>query len=109
MGTAPDKVLVALQAIKELIEELQKDLFEDSGFQRMKDMILGQSILSLESHEDYLAEFTLAEFKGPGHNHGKETIQNIQNEDKQSFLDFLHEFFAQKPLTFLAGHKDPLT
>jgi zinc protease len=103
MASGHDKVTPAIKAIKEILEKLKLKGLPRKDFNRIKKMIAGQSLLNVQTNEDYANIYSVPTLQGLGldwYHKGNDDINKITYED---FQKELKKVFSKKWNTVIVG------
>lgn len=106
MASGHDKVTPAVKAIKDILERLRVKGLSKKDFNRIKKMIAGQSLLNVQTNEDYANIYSVPTLQGLGldwYHKGNEEINAITYED---FQKEIKKVFSKKWNTIIVGRSD---
>ncbi|OUR93719.1 hypothetical protein A9Q84_19855 [Halobacteriovorax marinus] len=106
MASGHDKVKPALKAIKDILENLRINGLTKRDFNRIKKMIEGQTLLNVQTNEDYANIYSVPTLQGLGldwYHKGNEDISNITHEE---FQKAIKKVFSRKWNTIIVGRED---
>ena len=94
MASGHDKVPKALDSIKNIIANIQAKGLQKNQFQRIKRMIQGQSLLAVQTNEDYANIYSTTTLHGHSLDHyhlENEAIQKLSHRDFQAHIKTIFE------------------
>ncbi|WP_127718350.1 pitrilysin family protein [Halobacteriovorax sp. HLS] len=106
MASGHDKVTPAVKAIKDIIERLKTKGLSKKDFNRIKKMIDGQSLLNVQTNEDYANIYSVPTLQGLGldwYYKGNAQINDITYEE---FQKEVKKAFSKKWNTIIVGRTD---
>ena len=106
MASGHDKVTPAVRAIKDILEKLKIKGLPKKDFNRIKKMIAGQSLLNVQTNEDYANIYSVPTLQGLGldwYHKGNQEIDDITYED---FQKEIKKVFSKKWNTIIVGRSD---
>lgn len=106
MASGHDKVKPAIKAIKEIIAKLKDNGLTKKDFNRIKKMIEGQSLLNVQTNEDYANIYSVPTLQGLGldwYHQGNIDINQITYEE---FQKEVKKVFKRKWNTIIVGRED---
>lgn len=92
IGAGADKKDLAIEAIFEIIKKYQKSGITKSEFKRVKQMMMGQIQLSVQTNDDYANFYSIPVLHGLGLDFQHETYKQINDLDHKEFNEFLSQF-----------------
>lgn len=105
MASGNEKVSAALTAVKKiLIDTVEKDL-NASEFSRIKKMIEGQSLLNIQTNDDYANIYSIPVLQDLGVDYYHRSNKEIHNLKFEEFQKTLKKIFSQKWNTVIVGKK----
>jgi zinc protease len=106
MASGHDKVTPAIAAIKGILADIRANGLSREEFKRIKTMIEGQSLINVQTNEDYANIYSVPTLQGQGldyyHNNNKAVI-NLKYED---FQKGLKKILGRKFNTVIVGRED---
>jgi zinc protease len=106
MASGHDKVTPAVKAIENILENLKLKGLSKKDFNRIKKMIAGQSLLNVQTNEDYANIYSVPTLQGLGldwYHKGNQDIDSITYED---FQKEIKKVFSKKWNTIIVGRSD---
>lgn len=93
IGSGADKKDQAIDAIKELLQNLQKKGLSKQEFDRVKKMIDGQNLLNVQTIDDYANFYSIPVLHDLGLDFQHLSFQKIRNFKHKDFNKFIADFF----------------
>ena len=106
MASGHDKVKPAIKAITEILNNLKDNGLKRKDFNRIKKMIEGQSLLNIQTNEDYANIYSVPTLQGLGldwYHQGNIDINQITYEEFQAEIK---KVFKRKWNTVIVGRED---
>ena len=103
IGAGKDKKQKAIDAIMSIINNLAENGVTESEFEKIKNMIHGQSLLNIQTNEDYANIYSVPVLHGLGIDQYYKNNQLIADTKIEEFNNFLKEFFKNKPNIITVG------
>jgi len=95
IGTGNDKVKGAINAIFDVLNNIRDKGFSSNEFNRIKSMLKGQSLVHIQTNEDYANLYSIAQLHGLGLDFHHQSLDKIQNIKREDFNHFLKKFLSQ--------------
>lgn len=106
IGSGHDKTEEAIKAIMQILNKLRDKGITENEFNRIKTMIDGQNLLSIQTNEDYAQFYSIPVLHGLGLDFPHKNNDAIRNANYDEFQLFLKKFFNKKWNIVKAGRKD---
>ncbi len=103
IGTSNEKRDIAITEIAKLLRKIALQGLSSSQFDRLKKMILGSSVLNLQTNEDYANYYSIPTLHHLGIDFEKKKELAIKQASVSDFNAFLKKFFKQKPIVTIVG------
>lgn len=103
IGTSNEKTKRAIEAIQGLLAKYQKKGLPKSEFERIKSMIDGQNMLTVQTNDDHANLYSISSLHGLGLDHQHEINQAIRNAKYDDFQNYLKKFLNRKWNKIIAG------
>lgn len=105
IGSGHDKTEAAIKAIMDILNDLRDNGIEKHEFERIKTMIDGQTLLSIQTNEDYAQFYSIPILHSLGLDFPHKTNELIRQANYVDFQAFLKKFFGKKWNIIKAGRK----
>lgn len=105
IGSGHDKTEAAIKAIQGILNNLRDKGIKREEFERIKTMIDGQNLLSIQTNEDYAQFYSIPELHGLTLDFPHKNNEAIRSAKYDDFQKFLKKFFGQKWNIIQAGPK----
>lgn len=92
IGAGNEKTQLAIEAILGLLEKLQKKGLSKNDFERIKEMIEGQNLLSVQTNDDYANFYAIPTLHQLGLDYQHESFELIRSFKHRDFNNFLKKF-----------------
>lgn len=105
MASGFDKVKAATLAIKEIINRIKNEGLPLEDFQRIKMMIKGQTLINVQTNEDFASVYSVPVLQGQDldyYHHGNREVENLKYED---FQKNIKKILSRKWSTVIVGRK----
>jgi zinc protease len=96
IGSGHDKTKAAIDAIQSILNGLRDKGIKREEFERIKTMIDGQNLLSIQTNEDYAQLYSIPVLHSLGLDFPHKNNDAIRNANYEDFQAFLKKFFSQK-------------
>lgn len=96
IGAGKDKVDNAIEAILDIINNLQKNGLSKKEFERIKVMLDGQNQLNIQTNDDYANFYSIPILHDLGIDYQHKSFDKIRNFNHEDFNKFLKKFFKTK-------------
>ncbi|PIK14132.1 pitrilysin family protein [Halobacteriovorax sp. JY17] len=106
MASGHDKVKPAIKAIKEILNNLRDKGLSKKDFNRIKKMIEGQSLLNVQTNEDYANIYSVPTLQGLGLDWYHEGNIDIGKITYEEFQNEIKKVFKRKWNTIIVGRED---
>ena len=103
IGSGHDKTDAAINAIMGIINKLAEKGLTRAEFDRIKTMIDGQTMLGIQTNEDYAQFYSIPVLHGLGLDFPHKNNDMIRNANYDDFQKFLAKFFNRKWNVIKAG------
>ncbi len=103
IGSGADKVDKAIEAIRKILNRLQKSGLSKTEVKRLKDTISGQKQMQLQSNEDFANFYSIPTLHGLSLDFENINITRIKKLDHLKINKFLKKFLNQDPTIITAG------
>lgn len=103
IGSGSDKTESAIKAIMTILDNLADKGISQEEFNRIKTMIDGQTLLGIQTNEDYAQVYSIPILHGLGLDHAYKNNTMIRNAKYADFQKFLKKFFKGKWNIIKAG------
>jgi len=103
MACSNSKVNDAVHSLESFIDKIKKKGISKQEFNQAKKMIIGQSMLSLQTNEDFLNTYSVPELHDLGIDYHYETIEQINSIKYTIFNDQLKVIFSNKFNKIIVG------
>lgn len=103
MGSGHDKVEPAKAAIFDIIEKIKKNGLSKSEFNRIKDMIEGQSLINVQTNEDYASIYSVPALHGQGLDFYHQSNKNVRELKHEEFQKEIKKILGRKWSTITVG------
>ncbi len=107
MASGYDKVEAALKAIHEIIDKIRVHGLSRDEFKRIKKMIAGQSLLNIQTNDDYANIYSVTTLQGFPLDHYHLSNNEIEKLTYDSFSKDLKRILSKKWSTILVGREKP--
>jgi zinc protease len=107
MASGHDKVKAALKAIRDIIENLKSNGLSREEFDRVKKMIAGQSLLNIQTNDDYANIYSVTSLQGKTLDYYHLNNKEIENLNYEKFNTDLKRILSQKWSTVVVGRDCP--
>lgn len=106
MASGHDKVKPAIKAITDIIGNLRDNGLSKKDFNRIKKMIAGQSLLNVQTNEDYANIYSVPTLQGLGLDWYHEGNIEINQITYDEFQKEIKKVFKRKWNTVIVGRED---
>ncbi len=106
IGSGHDKTKAAIDAIMNIINNLRDNGIKKEEFDRIKTMIDGQTLLGIQTNEDYAQFYSIPVLHGLGLDFPHKNQEAIRGANYNDFQAFLKKFFNRKWNIVQAGRLD---
>ena len=106
IGSGHDKTDAAIKAIMHILDDLRDNGIPKEDFDRIKTMIDGQTLLGIQTNEDYAQFYSIPVLHGLGLDFPHKNNDAIRNANYEDFQKFLKKFMGSKWNIIKAGRKD---
>ena len=96
IGSGSDKTEAAIKAIMHILNNLAEKGISKEEFNRIKTMIDGQTLLGIQTNEDYAQVYSIPVLHGIGLDHAYKNNLLIRNAKYDDFQKFLKKFMKGK-------------
>jgi len=106
MASGHDKVTPALKAIKGILANLRDNGLSKEEFERIKTMIEGQSLINVQTNDDYANIYSVPTLQGQGldyYHKNNDAVINLKYED---FQKNVKKILNRKFNTVIVGRED---
>jgi len=103
IGSGADKVDKAIDAIRKILNRLQSTGLTKAEVQRLKNTIVGQKQMQLQSNEDFANFYSIPVLHGLKLDFENLNIERIKKLDHLKINKFLKKFLKQDPTIITAG------
>lgn len=107
MASGHDKVEAALKAIEEIIENIKVNGLSKTEFNRVKKMIAGQSLLNVQTNDDYANIYSVTTLQGFDLDHYHLSNKAIESFTYEDFSKSIKTILGRKWTTVLVGREKP--
>lgn len=107
MASGHDKVEAALKAINGIIAKIADKGLSRSEFKRIKKMIAGQSLLNIQTNDDYANIYSVTTLQGFPLDHYHLNNEAIEKLTYETFNKDLKRILSQKWSTVIVGREKP--
>jgi len=105
IGSGHDKTKEAIKAILNILNNLRDKGITEEEFKRIKSMMDGQNLLSIQTNEDYAQLYSIPVLHNLGLDFSHKNNDLIRGADYSEFQKFLKKFFNKKWNIVEAGPK----
>jgi zinc protease len=105
IGSGHDKTKLATEAILQILGNLRDHGIKKEEFERIKTMIDGQTLLGIQTNEDYAQLYSIPILHNLGLDFPHKNNDMIRNAKYEDFQVFLKKFFSSKWNIVEAGPK----
>ncbi len=105
IGSGHDKTEAAINAIMGIIHKLRDNGIKKEEFDRIKTMIDGQTLLGIQTNEDYAQFYSIPVLHNLGLDFSHKNNEAIRNANYEDFQKFLGKFFNREWNVVKAGRK----
>lgn len=105
MATSTDKVDAAIEAIRKIIEDTFQKGLKQKHFKRIKKMIEGQTLINVQTNDDYANIYSIPYLQGLGLDFYHRNNKAVKDLTYQEFKDTLHKLFKKKWSSVVVGRK----
>ncbi len=106
MASGHDKVPAAIKALEDIISRLRDDSLSEDEFLRIKKMIAGQSLLNIQTNDDYANIYSVTTLQGKGLDYYHQTNKNVESLTYENFKKSLKRILSQKWSKVIVGRED---
>lgn len=103
IGAGRDKTKLAIDAIKEILKDLQVNGLSKQYVERIKATLKGQNQINVQVNEDYANIYSVPLLQGVGVDYHYETIDKINAITQTEFNQFLSSFLKKKMVEVIVG------
>ncbi|MFA5583758.1 MAG: pitrilysin family protein, partial [Bacteriovoracaceae bacterium] len=103
IGSGSDKTESAIKAIMNILDDLAENGISKKEFDRIKTMIDGQTLLGIQTNEDYAQVYSIPVLHNLGLDHAHKNNVMIRNAKYEDFQKFLKKFMKGKWNIIKAG------
>lgn len=103
MASGNDKVKPALEAINSIIDKIKVHGIEESEFDRVKKMIAGQSLLNIQTNDDYANIYSVTTLQGMDLDYYHLNNKEIEKLKYSTFKKQIKKIFSGSWYTVLVG------
>lgn len=103
MGTGNEKVGQAIKAIKAILLNIKKHGLRRDEFDRIKLMIEGQTLINVQTNDDFANVYSVPAFQGLGLDHYHQEILDIMNLGYDDFQKQLTRLLGRPWATIIVG------
>ncbi|MDA9189686.1 insulinase family protein [bacterium] len=96
MGSGHDKAKLAVEAIKDIISRIAEKGLKKSEFTLIKNMIRGQNLVHIQTHEDYINTHSVSTFQDMGLDYFFKSQEKIEKLSYEHFNKKLKKVLSQK-------------
>src|SRR5690606_29458644 len=96
IGSGSDKTESAIKAIMNILDDLAENGISKKEFDRIKTMIDGQTLLGIQTNEDYAQVYSIPVLHNLGLDHAHKNNVMIRNAKFEDFQKFLKKFMKGK-------------
>ena len=107
MASGHDKVEPALKAIREIIENIRLNGLSKKEFSRVKKMIAGQSLLNVQTNDDYANIYSVTTLQGFDLDHYHLSNKEIERLSYESFSKEIKKILGRTWSTVIVGREKP--
>jgi zinc protease len=107
MASGHDKVEPALKAIQDILENIKTKGLKKADFMRVKKMIEGQSLLNIQTNDDYANIYSVTTLQGQDLDFYYDNNSAIEKLSYDEFLKTIKRIFASKWSTVIVGKSAP--
>ncbi len=107
MASGHDKVGPALKAIEKIIESIKTKGLKRSDFLRVKKMIDGQSLLNIQTNDDYANIYSVTTLQGQDLDFYYNSNSAVEELSYEDFLKTIKRVFAGKWSSVIVGQSSP--
>lgn len=109
MASGHDKVTAAKEAIYNIIEKIKKSGLKKSEFNRLKTMIEGQSLINVQTNDDYAGVYSIPLLHQQGVDFYHKNNQFIKKVTYTDFQKEIKKIFKRPLKTVIVGPKEEST
>jgi len=103
IGAGHDKKDLAIAAIMNILKKYQTKGISKKEFKRVKDMMMGQTLLSVQTNDDYANFYSISTLHKLGLDFQHITYEKINNLKHEEFNKYLGKFLKDKWNTIEVG------
>ncbi len=107
MASGHDKVPAAIEALRKILNNIKENGLSQEEFERIKRMIAGQSLLNIQTNDDYANIYSVTTLQGKKLDYYHTTNQAVEKLEYQAFLKGLKRILSQKWATIIVGRENP--
>lgn len=107
MASGHDKVPAAIEAINNILDNIKKNGLSKKEFNRIKTMIAGQSLLNIQTNDDYANIYSVTTLQGQKLDFYHDNNKRISDLEYDEFLVSLKKVLSQKWSTIIVGKENP--
>jgi len=107
MASGHDKVGPALKAIEGILGDIKEKGLKKADFMRVKKMIEGQSLLNIQTNDDYANIYSVTTLQGQDLDFYYNNNSAIEKLSYEEFLKTIKRVFATKWSTVIVGQAAP--
>lgn len=106
MASGKDKVTAALEAIQNIIDKIRVNGIDEEDFNRVKKMIAGQSLLNIQTNDDYANIYSVTTLQGMDLDYYHLNNKEIENLKFSTFKKEIKRIFSGNWYTVLVGQEN---
>ncbi len=106
MASGHDKVDKAIEAIEEIINNVKINGIGEESFNRIKKMIEGQTLIQIQTNEDYANVYSVPTFQGLGLDYFYLNKEKISSLSYKEFKEGISKVFKRKFKKVIVGRLD---
>lgn len=107
MASGHDKVEPALKAIRDIIENIRVNGLSKKEFNRVKKMIAGQSLLNVQTNDDYANIYSVTTLQGFNLDHYHLSNKAIESLSYDTFTKEIKKILSRSWSTVIVGREKP--
>jgi zinc protease len=106
MASGHDKVKAASKALEDLIGKVRENGLSEEDFNRVKKMIEGQSLLNVQTNDDYANIYSVSTLHGLGIDYYHKSNEMIRNLEHSEFNLGIKKVLKKKWNTVIVGRSE---
>ena len=103
MASSADKTNQAMDALREVFGQYRQKGLNPQEFSRLKQVILGQELINIQTNDDYAQVYSVPVLEGLGLDYHHESMKFMENASRGEFNKVIQSVFSNKRVEIVVG------